>query len=80
MPADQDEPNRVFGMPRGTDPHARPGVEPQRVMGVPVGWFGPVDRGWFRSLAHPVRTYRRWVRRRRLGPYATDEDEPGRRG
>ncbi len=27
-----------------------------------------------RSLAHPIRGYKQWARRRRLGPYATDED------
>jgi hypothetical protein len=74
--SDREEPNRVFGMPLQTGPHARQDEEQQRVLGVPAGWFGPVDRDWFRSLAHPVRGYRRWLRRRRLGPYAVDEDEP----
>ncbi len=80
MAGDEYEPNRVLGIPIGTGPHARQGEEPQRVMGVPVDWFGPVDREWFRSMAHPVRTYQRWLRRRRLGPYAPDEDEPGQSG
>jgi hypothetical protein len=62
----------------GQGGHARQGEEPQRVMGFPVDWFGRADLDWFRSMAHPVRTYRRWVRRRRLGPYAVDEDEPRR--
>jgi hypothetical protein len=74
------EPNRFLGFPVGTDPHARQGEESQRVMGMPADWFGPVDRDWFLSLAHPVRGYRRWLRRRRLGPYATDEDEPEQGG
>ena len=46
-------------------------------MGFPVGSFGPVDTDWLQPLAHPIRGYRRWLRHRRLGPYATDEDEPG---
>jgi hypothetical protein len=74
--SDREEPNRVLGMPLQTGPHARQGEEQQRVPGVPAGWFGPVDRDWLRSLAHPVRGYKRWLRRRRLGPYAVDEDEP----
>jgi hypothetical protein len=74
--SDREEPNRVFGMPLQTGPHTRQDEEQQRVLGVPAGWFGPVDRDWFRSLAHPVRGYKRWLRRRRLGPYAVDEDEP----
>lgn len=80
MAGDEYEPNRVLGIPIRTDPHARQGEEPQRVMGFPVGSFGPVDRDWLGSLAHPIRAYRRWVQRRRLGPYAADDDEPGRRG
>jgi len=75
---DQYEPNRVFGMPRGKDPHARQGEEPLRVMGVPADWYGSVDHDFFWSLAHPIRGYRRWRLRRRLGPYAPDEDRPGK--
>jgi len=47
-------------------------------MGVPADWFGSVDRDLFRSLAHPIRGYRRWRLRRRLGPYAPDDDGPGK--
>jgi hypothetical protein len=79
MAGDDYEPNRVLGMPWRTGPHAGQGKEPQRVMGFPVDWFGSADLGWLRSLAHPVLGYRRWVRRRRLGPYATDDDEPRNR-
>lgn len=75
MPDDRYEPNRVLGMPWPPGPRTRQGQEPQRVMGFPVDWFGQPDVEWFRSMAHPVRTYRRWMRRRRLGPYAVDEDE-----
>jgi hypothetical protein len=86
MSGDNYEPNRVLGFPQRRKPHAgqdhdpTPYREPQRVMGFPVDWFGPVlDGEWVESLAHPVRTYRRWLRRRRLGPYAVDEDEPSPR-
>ena len=80
MPGDQYEPNRVLGIPWTRDPNVRQGEEPQRVMGFPVDWFGRVDTDWLQSLTHPVRGYRRWLRRRRLGPYAVDEDDPGPRG
>ena len=74
----REEPNRFLGMPvgpRGPGQRANQGEEPQHVMGLPANWFESVDLGGLRSLAHPVRAYRRWVRRRRLGPYDTDEDE-----
>ena len=83
MAGDDYEPNRVLGFPRRAGPHAgprngpndapgdargrRPGEEPQRVMGFPVDWFGTADREWLESLAHPVRSCRRWLRRRQ-GP------------
>jgi hypothetical protein len=82
MARDQYEPNRFLGMPVGSPTNARHGEEPQRMMGIPVDWLGPgpADREWLASMAHPVRTYRRWLRRRLLGPYATDESEPRREG
>jgi hypothetical protein len=58
------------------DLRARQVEESQRVMGFPVDWFGTIDRGGFLPLTHPIRGYKRWLRRRRLGPYAVDEDEP----
>ena len=76
MGSDQEEErNRVFGMPLGPDPHARQGEEQQRVLGVPVDWFGPVDRDWLQSLIHPVRRYKQWVQHRRAG-----RRRAGRRG
>jgi hypothetical protein len=78
MADDRYEPNRVLGIPISRNPDARPDEEAQRVLGIPVDSFGPVDLDWLRPLAHPIREYRRWARRRRLGPYAIDEDEPGR--
>jgi hypothetical protein len=73
MASDREERNRVFGMPRGVDPSARQGEEPQRVLGVPVDWYGPVDRDLLRSLRRPVKAYKHWLSRRRQGPFAPEE-------
>jgi hypothetical protein len=73
-----EEPQRVAGFPVGSmGPRSAQGEERQRVAGFPVGSIGPTaaDLEQLRSLAHPIRTYKRWLRRRRLGIYATDEDE-----
>ncbi len=75
MTRNREERNRVLGVPVGPDPHRGQGEEQQHVMGLPAGWFEDVNLDGLRSMAHPVRAYRRWARRRRLGPYATDEDE-----
>lgn len=75
MSNNREERNRVLGIPMGTGPHNRQGEEQQRVMGFPVDAFDGVNLDGLRSLAHPIRGYKRWARRRRLGPYATDEDE-----
>ena len=75
MADDREERNRVLGVSMGEHRQLRPGEEQQRVLGFPVDSFGSVDREWFLSMAHPVRTYKQWARRRRLGPYVTDEDE-----
>jgi hypothetical protein len=72
---DREERNRVLGVSMGEHRQLRPNEEQQRVLGFPVDSFGSVDREWFGSMAHPVRTYKQWARRRRLGPYVTDEDE-----
>jgi hypothetical protein len=77
MPGDRYEPNRFLGMPQRRDPHARRDQEPQRVMGIPLDWFGDIGPDNFRALVHPIREYRRWLRRRRLGLYAIDDDERG---
>ena len=77
MPGDGQESNRMFGMPRDRQARAsRP--EPQRVLGFPVTTFSRVDTEFFRGFVHPVKAYRRWSRRRRLGAYAVDEDTPSR--
>ncbi len=75
MSNDRAERNRVLGIPIGTGPHDRQGEEQQRVMGFPVDAFDGVNLDGLRSLAHPIRGYKRWARRRRLGPYAADENE-----
>ena len=72
-----EEPERILGMPRRQ--HRREGEEPQRALGIPVDWIAGVDVEFFRSFLHPVKAYRRWDRRRRLGAYALD-DEDERRG
>ena len=76
MARDREERNKVFGMPRGVDPYARQGEEPQRVLGVPVDWFGPVYPDLLLALRHPIKAYKRWALRRRLGIYALEEDDP----
>jgi hypothetical protein len=75
MPDDKYEPNRVFGVPLGRGPQASRGEEPQRVLGIPVDWFGSSGSHLIQPLRHPVRAFRRWNLRRRLGPYAHDDDE-----
>jgi hypothetical protein len=76
MASDREERNKVFGMPRGVDPYARQGEEPQRVLGIPVDWYGPVNPDLLRALRHPVKEYKHWARRRRLGPLAAEEGDP----
>ena len=77
MPSDHDEQRRVFGVPTGGS--GRPErYEPQRVLGFPVTIFANVDVEFFRGFLHPVKSVRRWSRRRRLGAYAVDEDTPSR--
>jgi hypothetical protein len=77
---DEYEPNRFLGFPVRTGPQARKDqkpqagedTEPRRVMGFPVDLFS--DREWLGALAHPVRDYQRWRRRRARS--GTGEDEP----
>jgi hypothetical protein len=75
MAGDGEERNRMFGVSAGDQSRGyRPA--PQRVLGFPVTTFKNVDVDFFRGLVHPVKRYRRWSRRRRLGVYAVDEDTP----
>jgi hypothetical protein len=74
---DKYEPKRVLGFPVTRDPHAREDREPRRVMGFSGDQPEGIDMNWMQSLGHPIRAYQRWLRRRRFGPYAIDEDESG---
>jgi hypothetical protein len=76
MSRGDEEPNKVFGMiRRDIGPHARQDEEPQRVLGVPLDWYGRVDRLQLRPLRHPIKAYKRWKLIRRLGPYAPDDED-----
>ena len=75
MASDREERNRVLGIPIGKNPLGRPGEEQQRVMGFPADWVKDANLDGLTFLVHPIRAYKRWARRRRLGPYDTDEDE-----
>ena len=75
MADDRYEPNRFLGFPVRTGQRAKRDEESQRFMGFPVDWLGGADRVQMEPLAHPIRGYKRWLRRRRLGPYAVDEDQ-----
>jgi hypothetical protein len=77
MTGDKYEPKRVLGFPVTRDPHAPQDTEPLRVMGFGGDRSDGIDMDWIRSLAHPIRAYQRWRRRRRFGPYMIDEGEPG---
>lgn len=75
-PSMGDEPQHFLGMP--TDrigPRAGYAEEPQRVLGVPLDWFKGPDTDWVRWFAHPIHSWRQWRLRRRLGPYAPDEQD-----
>jgi hypothetical protein len=75
MSRDGEEQHRVFGLvSRDIGPRARQGEEPRRVLGVPVDWYGTVDGVRLPSLRHPIKAYKRWTLRRRLGPYAPDDE------
>jgi hypothetical protein len=75
MGSGREERDRFLGLPIGTDPLGRQGEEQQHVMGLPADWFDSVNRDGLGFLVHPIRGYKRWARRRRLGPYATDDDD-----
>ena len=81
-----EERKRFLGFPLGesrSPPEERPGPRHQeheetaRVLGFPVGMFGSVDRGWFRTAVHPIRSMKRRNRNRLLGPLASEGDRSG---
>ncbi len=62
-----EERQRAAGFP--IDPSGR-----QRVLGFPAGPPAPINFGWLRSIAHPVRSFQRRDRRR---PAASGTERPG---
>ncbi|MGO9081980.1 MAG: hypothetical protein ACLQDY_23585 [Streptosporangiaceae bacterium] len=76
MTRNGEEPNRFLGFSWEPGSRVRQDEEQQRVLGIPVSWFGQADLSWLHAMAHPVRGYRRWRTRRRLGIYAPDDDDP----
>jgi len=74
MAPEEEERPRVLGFRVGGRAGEPRAVDPGRVAGLPVHWFGPLDVEWFGAIAHPLRRWRRWRRHRRLGPYAVDDD------
>ncbi len=75
MSSEPEVRRRFLGFAVGPSPHGPRHDEQQRVFGLPAGSIGPVDMQWFRSLRHPVRSVKRWNRRRALGPFALEDDE-----
>jgi hypothetical protein len=65
VPADQKEPQRVFGIPVGS---ARPVIvqdEEQRALGLPVRWLEPIGRDASRSLARLIKAGKAVLRKGR---------------
>jgi hypothetical protein len=65
VPDDQEEPQRVFGIPIGS---GRPVIvedEEQRVLGMPVRWFEPIGRDASRSVAGLIKAGKTLLRKRR---------------
>jgi hypothetical protein len=75
MPSEAEERKRILGFPAGPNPYGPRDQEPRRYLGMRADWVGPVDVQWFGSLVHPLRSWRRWNRHRRLGPYALNDDD-----
>ncbi len=65
MPDDQQEPQRVFGIPLGSDRPVIVQDEDQRVLGMPVRWFEPVGRDASRSLARLIKAGKAMLRKGR---------------
>jgi hypothetical protein len=63
VPDDQKEPQRLFGMPLGSDRPAVVQDEEQRVLGMPVRWFEPIGRDASRSLARLIRAGKALLRK-----------------
>ena len=54
--------------------------EERRILGFPATMFsgiaGGADTAWLHAVSHPFSSLRRWRRRRRDGPYVTDDVSP----
>ena len=69
MAPDENEPNRVLGVPRRSE-YLKQGNEEQHFLGIPVSSLGPRNPLWLDYLKHPIARFKRWLARRKLGPYA----------
>ncbi|HMK99261.1 MAG TPA: hypothetical protein VK428_03650 [Acidimicrobiales bacterium] len=78
MPAEPGERRHVLGFRAGPNANRRRPRSLARPGGGSNWIYGPVDRAFFRAVVHPLRSFRRWRRHRRLGPYdVEDGPEPG---
>jgi hypothetical protein len=71
MAGNSEEPNRFLGVPQRPE-YLSQGNEEQHFLGVPVSSLGAPNPHWLDYLKHPVARFKRWLRRRKLGPYAPD--------
>ena len=62
---DQEEPQRVFGVPLGSAKPVIVADEEQRVLGMPVRWFQPISGDASRSLARLIKAGAALVRKSR---------------
>jgi hypothetical protein len=65
VPDDQEEPQRVLGIPLGSGRPVMVEDEEQRVLGMPVRWFEPIGRDASRSLGRLIKAAKGLRRRGR---------------
>ncbi len=63
MPDDQQEPQRVFGIPLDSSKPTIVQDEEQRVLGMPVRWFEPIGRDASRSLGRLIKAGKALLRK-----------------